>query len=95
MASLTPKQCGGGLGRVIARGVRTMLGLWYGITVQSGYRMILVGDFHLFGIKFLFGTMCQLGNGEESQGWPQDCVMQLETDFQIYPYDFTLLEEVR
>jgi hypothetical protein len=86
--TLTPDAClhfcrfGDGQGRVFGRGC-TMSELWYDATLQLGYRMILVGDFHYFGIKISFGTTFYLGYGEESQGWRQDCLMQLETDIQI------------
>jgi hypothetical protein len=42
--------------------------LWYDATVQLGYRMILVEDFHDFGIKFSFGTTHYLGYGREKSG---------------------------
>jgi hypothetical protein len=60
-------RCGDGQGRVFGW-ERTLSELWYGTTVQLEYRMILVGDFHCFGIKISFETTRYLGYGEESQG---------------------------
>ena len=42
--------------------------LWYDATGQLGYRMILVEDFHDFGIKISFGMTNYLGYGRGKSG---------------------------